>query len=150
MGLISKELDSLHWKILIELQKNARISYTDLGKKVGLSAPAIAERIEKLEEAGIIKGYKAEVDIEKLGYPIRAIMCFTIDRGKEKAFTEYLKKMPEVYECTRITGNYCMVIKLAIHHSSELDDIIVRFKEFGTSTTEIVLSIPIENKIFEN
>jgi Lrp/AsnC family leucine-responsive transcriptional regulator len=103
-----------------------------------------------LEDAGVIKGYKAEIDIEKLGYPIRAIMCFTIDRGKEKAFTKHLKEMPEVYECTRITGNYCMVIKLAIHHSSELDDIIVRFKEFGTSTTEIVLSVPIENKIFEN
>lgn len=150
MSLITKELDSLNWKILVELQKNARISYTDLGKTIGLTAPAIAERIEKLEEAGIIKGYRADIDIEKLGFPIRVIMCFTIDRGKEKAFTELLRSMPEVYECSRITGSYCMVIKLAVRHSSEIDDIIVRFKSYGTSTTEIVLSTPIENKIFEN
>lgn len=150
MNLITKELDSLNWKILIELQKNARISYTDLGKIIGLTAPAVAERIEKLEAAGIIKGYRAEVDIEKLGFPIRVIMNFTIDRGKEKAFTELLKSMPEVYECNRITGNYCMSIKMAVRHSSEIDDIVIRFRDYGTSATEIILSTPIENKVFEN
>lgn len=150
MGLLSKELDSLNWKILVELQKNARISYTDLGKKIGLTAPAVAERIAKLEKAGIIKGYTAEVDIEKLGYPIRAIMCFTIDNGKEKVFTEVLKETPEVYECSRITGNYCMMIKLAVKHSSELDEIIRRYKAYGNSITEIVLSTPIERKVIES
>jgi Lrp/AsnC family leucine-responsive transcriptional regulator len=150
MSLFSKELDALNWKILIELQKNARISYTELGKKIGLTPPAVADRIAKLEEVQIIKGYKAEIDIEKLGYPIRAIMCFTINNGKEKVFTDVLKNTPEVYECSRITGNYCMVIKLAVKHSSELDEIIRRFKEYGNSTTEVVLSTPIENKVFEN
>ena len=150
MSLLSKELDSLNWKILIELQKNARASYTEIGKKIGLTAPAIAERIAKLEEAGIIKGYRTDIDIEKLGYPIRAVMCFTIDNGKQKAFTELLKKTPEVYECNCITGNYCMIIKLAVKHSSDLDEIIRRFKEYGNSTTEIVLSTPIEGKVMES
>jgi Lrp/AsnC family leucine-responsive transcriptional regulator len=145
----SKILDNLNWKILVELQKNARISFKDIGDKVGLSGPAVAERIQKLEENGIIKGYHAKIDLKKIGYSLTAIVNFKFHPGNLDKFLNHLKSLPEVFECNRITGSESMVIKVAIKEPSHLERLVNGFIEFGSPTTSIVLSMPIENRIFE-
>jgi len=145
----SKILDNLNWKILVELQKNARISFKDIGDKVGLSGPAVAERIQKLEENGIIKGYHAKIDLKKIGYSLTAIVNFKFHPGNLDKFLNHLKSLSEVFECNRITGSESMVIKVAIKEPSHLERLVNGFIEFGSPTTSIVLSMPIENRIFE-
>jgi len=145
----TKILDSLSWKILVELQKNARISYKEIGEKIGLTGPAVAERILKLEEKGIIKGYAAKIDLQKLGYSLTAIVNFKFYPGNLDRFLKHLKSIPEVFECNRITGSDSMVIKVAIKEPKHLETLVNGFIEFGTPTTSIVLSTPIESRIFE-
>ena len=143
-----KELDKLDWKILTEMQKNARISFSDLGKAIGLTAPAVTERIHKLEEAGIINGYHANVNIEKLGYPIRAIIHMKLVSGKFEDIMRHLNNIPQIYECNHITGNDCFMMKIAIRQTAELEIILNGLKDFGGTSTSIVLSTPIERKVF--
>ena len=144
----TKLLDSLSWKILVELQKNARISYKEIGDKIGLTGPAVAERIQKLEEKGIIKGYSTIIDLRKIGYSLTAIVNFKFHPGNLDRFLNHLKSIPEVFECNRITGTDSMVIKVAIKEPTHLEKLVNGFIEFGTPTTSIVLSTPIENRIF--
>ncbi len=138
-------MDSYNRKILYELQKNARISYTDLGKKIGLSGPAVKERVYKMEESGIIKGYTTRLDLSKLGFSLFAIINFKMNPGNIHRFIVKLKNMPEVIECNRITGGDNMIIKVALKETQELERIINYFIEFGVPTTSIVLSTPIED-----
>jgi Lrp/AsnC family transcriptional regulator, leucine-responsive regulatory protein len=143
-------MDKLNEKILVELQKNARISYAEIGRKVGLTAPAVAERVQKLEESGIIQGYKAVLDVSKLGYSLKALITFKIYTGKLDSFLNFLKQKEEVYECLRVTGNDCLVIHVMIRNPAHLEKLINEFLPFGEPTTSIVLSSPIEGKVLEN
>ena len=149
MSIDNKLLDDLNWKILSELQKNARISYTDLGKKIGLTGPAVSERILKMENAGIIKGYRSIINLEKIGYSLTAIINFKINPGNLERFIIYLKSVPEVFECIRITGSESMLIKAAIKQPVDLEKLVNNFIEYGTPTTSIILSTPIEYRVFE-
>jgi len=144
----AKVLDNLNWKILVELQKNARISYKEIGDKIGLTGPAVAERILKLEERGIIKGYATIIDLSKLGYSLTAIVNFKFYPGNLDRFLNHLHSIPEVFECNRITGSDSMIIKVAIKEPKHLEKLVNGFIEFGTPTTSIVLSTPIEHRIF--
>lgn len=141
--------DVYNRKILLELQKNARISYTELGKKIGLTGPAVKERVQKLEEAGVIKGYQAKLDLEKIGYSLMAIIHFKMNPGSIHQFIEQLHEIPEVIEVNRITGGDNMVIKVVLSESSHLEKLINRFIEYGVPNTSIVLSTPIEDRILE-
>ena len=149
MSIDNKLLDDLNWKILAELQRNARISYTDLGKKIGLTGPAVSERILKMEDAGIIKGYRSVIDLEKIGYSLTAIINFKINPGNLERFINYLKSVHEVFECIRITGSESMLIKAAIKQPVDLEKLVNNFIEYGTPTTSIILSTPIEYRVFE-
>lgn len=141
-------MDKLSWNILEALQENARLSYSEIGRKVGLSAPAVAERIQKMEESGIIKGYKTVIDLDKIGLPLRAIIGFRISQTSNmNHFLKLLPTMPEIYECTRITGKECLSIKVAVRNSNELEQLIDRLVEYGETTTSIVLSTPVEGKV---
>jgi len=144
-----KIIDAYNRKILMELQENARISYTELGKKVGLTGPAVKERVHKLEEQGVIKGYRAKIDLEKIGYSLMAIIHFKMSPGSIYKFIEQLRTMPEIIEVNRITGGDNMVIKVALSESSHLERLINRFIEYGVPNTSIVLSTPIEDRILE-
>lgn len=144
-----KVYDLYNRKILLELQKNARISYTELGKKIGLTGPAVKERVQKLEESGVIKGYRAKLDLEKIGYSLTAIIHFKMNPGSIHQFIEQLRAMPEIIEVNRITGGDNMVIKVALSESSHLEKLINRFIEYGVPNTSIVLSTPIEDRILE-
>ncbi|HUS85921.1 MAG TPA: Lrp/AsnC family transcriptional regulator [Bacteroidales bacterium] len=141
-------LDNLNWKILEELQVNARISYSEIGRKIGLTGPAVAERVQKLEDAGIIMGYRADINLYRIGYSLTAIINVRINAGSIHSFLKYLKSVKEVYECNRVTGSSSMVIKVAIREPVELEKLVNSIIEYGSPTTSIVLSTPIGHRVF--
>jgi len=145
----NKLIDHYNRKILLELQYDGRISYTELGKKVGLTGPAVKERVHKLEEAGVIKGYRVRLDLSKLGYTMTAIINFKMNPGSIKRFIDELAKIPEVIEVNRITGGDNMIIKVALRETRHLEKLINRFIEYGVPTTSIVLSTPIQDKVMD-
>ncbi len=142
------ELDKTSWSILACLQENARASFADIGREVGLSAPAVAERMIKLEEAGIIQGYRIEVDYEKTGYALKAFISFTAHSGKLLPFLNYIRNLDEVLECHRVTGNHCIYLKVVVENSGHLQELLARMMEYGETTTSIILSSPITHRIF--
>ena len=99
------KVDASNWLILKELQQNARIPLSEIAKKVSMSAPAVSERIQKMEDAGIIKGYSAELDMNKLGYNLGVIISIKIRFGQVAAFEKFLKGVPEIQECLKLTAN---------------------------------------------
>jgi Lrp/AsnC family leucine-responsive transcriptional regulator len=142
-------IDRYNRRILLELQYDGRISYTELGKKVGLTGPAVKERVQKLEEAGIIKGYRVKLDLSKIGYTMTAIINFKMNPGSIRKFIEQLATIPEVIEVNRITGGDNMIIKVALKETRHLEKLINRFIEYGVPTTSIVLSTPIQDKVVD-
>lgn len=144
------ELDKTSWSILACLQENARASFADIGREVGLSAPAVAERMVKLEDAGIILGYRIEVDYEKTGYALKAFVTFVAHSGKFNSFLNYIEKLDEVLECHRVTGNYCIFLKIAVKNSGHLQQLLTSMMEYGETTTSVILSSPITHRIFTN
>ncbi len=142
------ELDKTSWSILACLQDNARASFADIGREVGMSAPAVAERMAKLEEAGIIQGYRIEVDYEKTGYALKALIAFSAHSGKFQPFLNYIAKLDEVLECHRVTGNHCIYLKVVAENSGRLQELLARMMEYGDTTTSIILSSPITHRGF--
>lgn len=142
------ELDKTSWSILACLQENARASLADIGREVGLSAPAVGERITKLEEAGIILGFRIEVDYEKTGYALKAFIEFRANSGKLTPFLNYISNLDEVLECHRVTGNHCIYLKIVVQNSGHLQELLASMGEYGETTTSIILSSPITHRIF--
>lgn len=142
------KLDPLSWKILEELQENARVPYTEIGRKIGLTGPAVAERVQKMEDGGIIKGYHASVDLHRIGYSLTAIINVSITSGNIHNFLKYINSVKEVFECNRVTGSSSVVLKVALREPLELEKLINSLIEYGSPTTAIVLSTPISHRIF--
>lgn len=140
------KMDKLNWSILRVLQENSRLSFAEIGRQVGLSAPAVAERVQKMEEAGIIKDYGISLDLGKLGYTLQALISFKAHAGKLHRFLELLQQMPEVRECYRVTGNYCLLMKVAVKEAQDLEQLINIFVEYGEPTTSVILSNPVSSK----
>jgi len=140
-------IDAINRKIIAALQQNARISYAELGKKVHLSAPAVAERIRKLESAGIITGYSVKVDLDKLGYPILAMVQCTVYRAKEREFKALLLDYDEVVECLNVTGEQAFLVKLAVQSLSQLDAILEAFIDLSDTNTMMILSTPVDRAV---
>lgn len=139
-----KLLDDVGRRILHELQKDARISYAELGRRVGLTLPAVAERVRKLEEAGIIAGYRTELNLEKIGFPITAfIRVATPNEIQGGQLTAAARSQPEVLECHRMTGGDSYLLKVAVSSVQHLEKLIRKITLFGQPTTSIVLSSPI-------
>ncbi|GGB80797.1 AsnC family transcriptional regulator [Marinobacterium zhoushanense] len=142
-------IDAINRKIIAALQQNARISYAELGKKVHLSAPAVAERIRKLESAGIITGYSVKVDLDKLGYPILAMVQCKVYRAKEREFKALLLSYDEVIECINVTGEQAFLVKLAVESLSQLDAILEAFIDLSDTNTMMILSTPVDRALPE-
>ena len=142
-------LDAINRKILAALQENARISYAELGKKVHLSAPAVAERMRKLESAGVITGYSLEINLDKVGYPIVALVQCKVYRTKEREFKALVLSYDEVIECHNVTGEQAFLVKLAIESMSQLDDILEAFIDFSDTNTMMILSTPVDRALPE-
>ena len=126
------------------MQENARIPFKELGKQVGLSAPAVAERVRRLEDAGIITHYGAELNLEKLGLPIMAFITLKSFADKCDELKLLLHECPEVQSCYRVTGSDRYLAKVSVTSVSHLERLVDRFIPFATITTSIVLSTPFE------
>ena len=135
-----KVIDDLNWSILEELQKNARLATTEIGRRVGLSAPAVADRIEKMEELGIIKGYHTLLDFDKLDLTIRAFILFNNNNLKHAELIKLVESIPEVIEWHTITGSYAILLKIATDTSDRLAKIIEQLEENGETNTSLILS----------
>lgn len=133
-------LDEIGWKILAELQQNARISFTELGRIVGLSTPAVTERIHKMEEAGIIVGYRAQIDPAKVGLPILAFVNVKVGGENLARFMEVAATHPEVLECHRVTGAESFLLKVAVADVSHLERLLDALMPYVATTTSMVLS----------
>lgn len=136
-------LDETGWRLLEELQQDARLSYTELGQRVGLSLPSVAERVRKLEEAGIITGYHAEVNLTKLGLPILALIRLGsfVGQGCNRIAAQ-VSEIPEVLECCKVTGTDCVVVKVVAASMDHLERIIEEISHTGPAATSIVFSQP--------
>jgi Lrp/AsnC family leucine-responsive transcriptional regulator len=147
-GFNSKQtIDNVSWRILCALQENARLSYSELGRCVGLSPPAVAERVRRLEEAGIIAGYRAQIDLEKVGLPLTAYLRLSVPGRPSTDLPQVLRELPEVLECHHVTGVDCYVIKVAVSSVLQLEKLIEQLVQYGQSTTSIVLSSPVTHKV---
>ncbi|HBR00768.1 MULTISPECIES: Lrp/AsnC family transcriptional regulator [unclassified Roseofilum] len=141
-----KLLDRTGWRILEILQEEARISLAELGRKVGLSAPAIAERVKRMEEAGIIIGYQAQVNPEKVGYAIAAIIALTTTPQKYPQILALIEMLPEVRSCHHVTGNFSFFMEVTVSSMGHLEEIINQLSEFGQTSTSIILSSPLPRR----
>ncbi|MBE3559776.1 MAG: Lrp/AsnC family transcriptional regulator [Ktedonobacteraceae bacterium] len=143
-----KLLDETGWRLLQELQQNARLSYSELGQRVGLSAPAVADRIHRLEEAGIITGYRVQLNLSKLGLPVTAIIRLGNIAGQScNLIAQRVSEIPEVLECSRVTGSDAVIIKVAAASVTHLERVIDQLAAHGPPTTSIVLSKPIQRQV---
>ena len=145
MGLrVEKLLDRIGRKILAALQENARIPLSRIGEKVGLSAPAVAERVKKLEEAGVIKGYHARIDPAAVGLPVSAFIHLTTDARHYPAVKTLAADMPQVSACHHISGDASFVLFVRVDDVSDLEAVVARLSPFGQTKTAIVLSTPVD------
>jgi Lrp/AsnC family leucine-responsive transcriptional regulator len=149
MASVRKEnglLDPVNLRLLAELQSDARLSQAELGRRVGLSAPAVAERLARLEREGVIAGYRAEIDPEALGYAFAAVLRIRPAPRQIPKVADVARETPEVVECQRITGEDCFFMKLHVRDVHHLEEVIDRFTPYGQTTTSIVQSAPVPRR----
>jgi Lrp/AsnC family leucine-responsive transcriptional regulator len=139
-------IDDIDRKILNELQLDARISYAELGRRVGLTTPAVIERVRKLEDSGIVTGYRAEIDTAKVGLPITAFIRMSISGVDYSHIIEVAEESIEVLECHRGTGGDSFIMKVAVSSVEHLQEVIDRLTPYGITTTTIVLSSPVKGR----
>jgi Lrp/AsnC family leucine-responsive transcriptional regulator len=139
------ELDRISWKIIEELQQNGRLSWAELGRRVGLTTPAVAERVYRLEKLGVIRGFHADISLERLGMPILIFVRLSI-AGPEstvRAFQLQVVKWQEVLECHRVTGSDSFIVKARVVSVVHLERLLDRLGHFGSTSTATVLSSPV-------
>jgi Lrp/AsnC family transcriptional regulator, leucine-responsive regulatory protein len=136
-------MDDIDRSLISALQENARSSYAELGRQVGLSAPAVAERMRRLEASGIVTGYHASIDLKKAGYGIVAFVRLNSAPDLAPQLERLAMETPEVLEFNRVTGSEGYVMKLAVSSIEHLERIVVKFLPYGQTTTSIVLSSPV-------
>jgi Lrp/AsnC family leucine-responsive transcriptional regulator len=138
--------DAMNLRILTELQQNPRLAMTELGRRVGLSSPAVAERVRRLEESGVIRGYRLEIDPAALGLPLSAYVRVRPNPGQLPRVSELAREIPEVVECHRVTGEDCLIVKVHLPNIEQLDRILDAFLQYGTTTTSLVQSSPVNRR----
>lgn len=142
-------IDEIDKKILKELQTDARISYAELGRRVGLTTPAVIERVRKLEDNKIITGYRVEIDTAKIGLPITAFIRMSISGIDYSRIVQVAKDSLEILECHRGTGGDSFIMKVAVASVEHLQEVIDRLVPYGITTTTIVLSSPVKHRTLE-
>jgi Lrp/AsnC family leucine-responsive transcriptional regulator len=133
-------IDNLNWNILKCLQTNARQSNAEIGRHVGISSPAVSERIKKMEDAGVIRGYHTHIAPIEAGYQLKAIITLRAFMGMLKPFLEKVKTYDEVLNCYRITGNENIVMEVVLKNQKHLESFIDQLIIYGETKTQIVLS----------
>lgn len=142
-------LDRVGRKMLRAVQENARLSYSELGRQLGLSSPAVAERLRKMEEVELITGYHAEVNPALLGYGVLAFIRLATSTEKYPRVLELAQRLPEIRECHHVTGSEAFILKVLATSIPHLDGIIAQLSAFGQTGTSIVLSSPVRKQELE-
>ena len=146
---IREKMDDIDRKIVNELQLDARMSYAELGRRVGLTTPAVIERVRKLEDAHIITGYRAEIDPAKIGLPITAFLRMSITGVDYSHIIEVAEGSSEILECHRGTGGDSFIMRVVVSSVEHLQQVIDRLTPYGITTTTIVLSSPVKGRMIE-
>jgi Lrp/AsnC family transcriptional regulator, leucine-responsive regulatory protein len=145
-ALSDQQLDATNRRLIEALQEDARMSLAALGRRVGLSAPAVGERLGRLEQAGVIRGYHADVDPRALGYELSVILRIRPAARMIPKVADLARDTPEVTECHRVTGDDCFVMRLHVRDVTHLEELIDRFVLYGQTTTSIVQSSPVPGR----
>jgi len=145
---IKKEVDEADWQILEELQQDARLSFSEIARRVNLSQPTVAERVRRLEEMGIITGYHACIDTSAIGLPVSAYIRLTVPSYAVSKVDEIIKGNGSIEECHRITGDDCLIIKAHAASVPQLEDVLKQLTQYGTTSTSIVLSSVVTRRTF--
>jgi Lrp/AsnC family transcriptional regulator, leucine-responsive regulatory protein len=143
MPMNQRDMDGINHRLLAELQDDARLTLAELGRRVDLSPPAVAERLGRLEEEGVIAGYRAELNPRALGYDLTAVIRIRPAPRELRKVADLAQRTPEVVECHRITGEDCFIFKLHLRDVEHLEEVIDRFVPYGQTTTSIVQSSPV-------
>ncbi|GHG35074.1 hypothetical protein GCM10018777_59370 [Streptomyces albogriseolus] len=138
--------DATDWRILDVLQRDGRASYAELARAVSMSASAVTERVRRLEEAGIIQGYAAVVDPERIGLPVLAFVRLRYPTGNYKPFHDLVAATPEILEAHHVTGDDCFVLKVAARSMRHLEEVSGRIGALGSVTTSVVYSSPLPRR----
>ncbi|MCO6509932.1 MAG: Lrp/AsnC family transcriptional regulator [Aridibacter famidurans] len=142
-------LDEIDWKLLRVLQMDARTSFAEMGRQVGLTTPAVIERVHKLEDAGVITGYRVELDLSKVGLPVTGFIRMSITGVDYSHIVEVAQNSPEVLECHRGTGGDSFIMKVALESVEHLQTLIDKLTPYGITTTSLVLSSPVKRRVIE-
>lgn len=144
--LSDQQLDATNRQLIAALQEDARLSLAELGRRVGLTAPAVGERLARLEEAGVIRGYHADVDPHALGYQLSVILRIRPNSLMIPKVAELAQRTPEVTECHRVTGDDCFIMRLHVRDVIHLEELIDSFGPYGQTTTSIMQSSPVPGR----
>lgn len=139
-------LDAVNLRLLSELKSSPRLPVAELARRIGMSAPAIADRVQRLERAGVIAGYRLDIDPAAVGLPVTAFARIRPMPGSLPKIAELAAQTPQVTECYRITGEDCFLIKLHAPAIEQLEEVLDRFLAYGTTTTSIVVSTPVPRR----
>lgn len=141
------ELDKYDRMLLNALLENGRASFAQLARQVNLSAPAVAERVAKLEANGVITGYEAKVNLARVGLPIQCVIELRLDSHSKQRAYEELYTFAELIQCHRVTGDPCFIMRAAVDSMEHLEQLLDRVASYGVSKTSMVLSTPIERSL---
>lgn len=139
-------LDALNLRLIAELQADARVAHAELGRRVGLSSPAVTERIRRLEAAGVIRGYHADVDPRLLGYTLGVAIRIRPAPRQLAAVAQLARDTPEIVECHRVTGDDCYVMTAYVRDVEHLEQVIDEFAAYGQTTSAIMQSSPVPRR----
>jgi Lrp/AsnC family leucine-responsive transcriptional regulator len=143
------QIDGVGWKLLRLLQENARLPFRQIGEAIGLTAPAVTERVRKLEEAGILKGYHADIDLAKVGLPVLAFVHLTTNAHQSQRIRTAVLDMPGVIECHCVTGSESYILKVAVASVPHLEHLLLDLKDFGEVRTSVVLSSQVMRRVID-
>ena len=137
-------IDNIDIQILNLLKMDARTPLDELASQTGLTTSVISERLTNLENSGYIKGYHADIDLEKIGYKIKAFVLMSVLPDDQRRFYDFIQKKDCILECSHITGQFSMLLKVIFPTTSELDTFIGELQEFGKTETRVVFSTVLE------
>jgi Lrp/AsnC family leucine-responsive transcriptional regulator len=139
-------LDRTDWQLLAQLQRDGRSTYAELARAVAMSASAVAERVRRLEEAGVIAGYRAAVEPERVGLTVMAFVRLRYPTGNYRPFHALLDSTPEIVEAHHVTGEDCFVLKVLARSMRHLEEVTGRISGLGAVTTSVVYSSPLSGR----
>ncbi|MFI0350155.1 Lrp/AsnC family transcriptional regulator [Actinomadura sp. 9N407] len=139
-------LDEINVRLLQALREDARQSMSSLARRVGMSAPAVTERVQRLERAGVIRGYSVDIDPAAIGFPVAAWVRVRPGPGQLSRVAALAAETPEVVECDRITGEDCFLMKIHVAAVDRLEDVLDRFLLYGQTTSSILVSSPVPRR----